>query len=214
MRKAFHLLALMVVIICWACPAAATPTFELTFDDLPTPNDKGIWGVVPEEYQDFYWKYVEVVNATAYAKNFGNTKIAFPSKPNAAYNGGLEGGFEVVAMASSKPFILEGAYFSSWAQNNKLVSYGSKGLTVTGYLDGEVVGSSTFSLTPTFVWQELAMGPVDLVEFRHLEKDNAHWWLMDNLQVAAVPLPGTIMLVCAGVSGLLIFGRRRRYRDS
>lgn len=200
---------LMLIILCWALPAVAGLAVDITFDDLATPNDKGTWGIVPEDYQGFSWQYIEVVNADAYAKSFGNSKIVFPSRPNAAYNGGPEGGFEVVTLAANSPFELEGAYFSTWAQKNKLVSYSSRGLTVSGYLKGKAVGSSAINLVPNFVWHSFDFGPVDLVEFRHTEKDNAHWWLMDNLKVALVPLPATLALFCLGLIGLLFFGRRR-----
>ena len=67
-------------------------------------------------------------------------------------------------------FFLEGAYFSTWAQNNKLAGFSSQGLTVTGYLDGKVAGSIKIPLTPNFVWQAMNFGPVDLVEFKHQER--------------------------------------------
>ena len=209
MRQICHLIVILFITVCWVMPAGALTTFELTFDDLPTPHDRGMWGVVPEDYQGFFWKYVEVVKGEAYKKYFDNTEITFPSKPKAAYNGGPDGGYEVVAMAAAQPFVLEGAYFATWAENNNFVSYGSKELTVIGYLHGNPVGSTTFALTPQFAWQDLQLGPVDLVTFRHVEKDNAHWWLMDNVRGALVPLPGTISLVGLGLIGLLCFGRRR-----
>ena len=52
-------------------------------------------------------------------------------------------------------------------------------------------------------------GPVDLVEFKRQEHDNAHWWLMDNLKVSAVPLPTTGVLFGAGLLALCVFGKRR-----
>ena len=80
---------------------------------------------------------------------------------------------------------------------------------VTGYLNGEVVGSTTFSLTPNFVWQELNFGQVDLIEFKTRECDDKHWWLMDNVQVSAIPIPTTIGMFCGGLLALFVFGRRR-----
>jgi hypothetical protein len=157
----------------------------------------------------FEWNFIEVERITDYQKTFNNKNITFPSSPLAALNGGQTGGNELVSFSSSRPFVIEGAYFSTWAQNNNVVSYSSKGLTVTGYLDGNVVGSTKFSLTPDFVWQDLKFGLVDLVEFRHLEKDDVHWWLMDNVQVSAVPLPNTLLLFGGGVIALGIFGKRR-----
>jgi hypothetical protein len=47
------------------------------------------------------------------------------------------------------------------------------------------------------------------VEFTHQEADNAHWWLVDNVQVSAVPIPATLGMFCGGLLALFVFGRRR-----
>ena len=117
-----------------------------------------------------------------------NKLINFPSKPVAAFNGDKDDACGVVSLANATPFLLEGAYFSTWDKNNKFYGKSSGGLTVTGYLNGEVVSSTTFSLTPTFVWRDSNFGPVDLIEFKTKEHDDKHWWLMDNVQVSAVLL--------------------------
>ncbi len=127
----------------------------------------------------------------------------------AAFNGGDGGGNQKVSLSSAKPILLEGAYFSTWAQNNSFAGFSSHELTVTGYLNGKEVASKTFSLTPSFAWQAFNFGPVDKMVFTHLERDNAHWWLMDNVQVSAVPVPTTIGMFCGGLLALFVFGRRR-----
>ena len=86
-----------------------------------------------------------------------------------------------------------------WAQNNSYAGFSSKGLTVTGYLDGKEVGSTTFSLSPDFVWHEFNLGLVNQVSFRHREHDDQHWWLMDNMKVSATPLPKTMFLFAGGI---------------
>jgi hypothetical protein len=199
--------AAMWVTLGLFCPASADSFYTINFDEVATPDGK--WGVVPDGYMGFEWNFIEVERITDYQNTFNNKNITFPSSPLAALNGGQTGGNELVSFSSSRPFVIEGAYFSTWAQNNNVVSYSSKGLTVTGYLDGNVVGSTKFSLTPDFVWQDLKFGLVDLVEFRHLEKDDVHWWLMDNVQVSVVPLPNTLLLFGGGVIALGIFGKRR-----
>ncbi len=129
--------------------------------------------------------------------------------PLAAFNGGDGGGNQIVSFSSLKPVLLDGAYFSTWAQNKSFAGFSSQELTVAGYLNGKEVASQTFSLTPGFVWQGFNFGPVNQVVFTHLESDNAHWWLMDNVQVSAVPIPTTIGMFCGGLLALGIFGRRR-----
>lgn len=210
MKKWLTLVAAMCLTFGLVCPAGATSTYTITFDDVPTPN--GTWGVIPDGYLGFEWNFIEVERNTDYQGTFKNKKITFPSSPLAALNGGKTGGNELVSFSSPKPFLIEGAYFSTWAENNKFVGYSSMGLTATGYLDGKVVGSTKFSLTPDFVWQALNFGPVDLVEFKHNEKDDAHWWLMDNMKVSAVHLPSTLLLFSAGLFALCVFGKRRTIR--
>jgi len=203
---------LLLVVAMWLSfgligPASATITSTITFDDVPTPQ--GTWGVVPDGYLGFDWNFIEVERITDYQQTYNNPQLTFPSSPLAALNGGVSGGNEVVGFSRTKPFLLEGAYFSTWAQNNKLTGFSSQGLTVTGYLDGKVAGSIKIPLTPNFVWQAMNFGPVDLVEFKHQEPDNSHWWLMDNVKVSAVPLPTTGLLFGGGLLALCVFGKRR-----
>lgn len=195
------------------CPAGATSTDTITFDDLPTPNDKGAWGVIPDGYMGFDWQYFEGEKFNDYKKTYSNSKAHFPSAPNAAYNGGPEGGYEVVSFSSDHRFVLQGAYFSTWAQNNQFTGFSSRGLIVTGYLDGKMVGSTKVPLTPDFVWQGFNFGLVDQVAFTHQEHDNKHWWLMDNLQVSGVPLPATGGLFCGGLIALYLSGSRHAKRQ-
>lgn len=203
---------LMAAVAMWwavgmCAPAGAAASYTITFDDLPTPMEK-FWGIVPDGYLGFDWELAEVVKITGYQKEYGNKQAKFPSNPNAAYNGGNDAGSEKISFAANEAFLLTGGYFSTWTENKKMAGYSSQGLTVTGYLDGKAVGSSTFSLTPDFVWQEFTFGPVDLVVFRHQESDNRHWWVMDNLQVSAVPQPTTLILFGSGILILGIFGKK------
>jgi hypothetical protein len=188
-------------------PVQADTMYTINFDDVATPN--GSWGVVPDGYMGFDWNFIEVERIADYQKSFNNKQLSFPSTALAALNGGQTGGNEVVSFSRSQPFVLEGAYFSTWARNNTFTGFSSRGLTITGYRNGEAAGSTTFSLTPEFVRQEFNFGPVDLVEFRHMEKDDAHWWLMDNVAVSPVALPTTLGLFCGGLLALCVFGRRR-----
>jgi hypothetical protein len=207
MKKWLILSVAMWVTLGLFCPASAASTYNITFDDVPTPD--GNWGVVQDGYMGFDWNFIEVERITDYQQTYNNNTITFPSSPLAALNGGNTGGNELVSFSSSKPFLLEGAYFSTWAQNNNFTSFSSRGITVTGYLDGNVVGSTKISLTSDFVWQDTNFGPMDLVEFRHQEQDNSHWWLMDNMKVSAVPLPATLVLFGGGLFALVVFGKRR-----
>jgi hypothetical protein len=195
---------LTVVLIC---PVSANNIEIITFDDVLEPNVN--WGVVPDGYMGLDWKHIEVERITDYRQTYNNRLITFPSAPLAALNGGESGGNRVVSFSSPKPILLGGAYFSTWAEHNWFADFSSHELTVAGYLNGKEMGSKTFSLTPDFAWQAFDFGLVDQVVFTHLERDNAHWWLMDNVQVSAIPIPATIGMFCGGLLALVVFGRRR-----
>jgi hypothetical protein len=191
-----------------AGPAAAAGSYTITFDEVTVQPVN--WGVVPDGYMEFDWNFIEFQRNNDYRNTYNNKNITFPSPPYAALNGGESGGNEVVSFASARPFELEGGFFGTWAQNNTFAGFSSRGLTVTGYLGRTEVGSQTFALTPNFAWQEFDFGPVTMVQFTHLEHDNAHWWLMDNLKLSAVPLPTTLGLFCGGLLALAVSGKRRR----
>lgn len=207
MRRLLFMAGAVCLILGVTCPAEATNSYTITFDDVTVQPVN--WGVVPDGYMGFDWNFIEFERNNDYRNTYNNKQITFPSPPYAALNGGESGGNELVSFSSASPFAMEGAFFSAWAQNNTFAGFSSRGLTVTGYLGGTEVGSKSFALTPNFVWQEFDFGPVNLVQFIHLEHDNAHWWLMDNLKLSAVPLPTTLGLVCGGLLALFFSGKRR-----
>jgi hypothetical protein len=207
MKKWQVLLAVVSLTVVLTCPASANSMKTITFDDVLSPGVN--WGVVPNGFMGLDWKNIEVERITDYQSTYNNHLLTFPSVPLAAFNGGDGGGNQVVSFSSPKPILLDGAYFSTWAQNNSFADFSSHELTVVGYLNGKEVASQTFSLTPDFAWQGFNFGPVDQVEFTHQEADNAHWWLVDNVQVSAVPIPATLGMFCGGLLALFVFGRRR-----
>jgi hypothetical protein len=187
--------------------ASANSTSTITFDDVLQPGVN--WGVVPNGYMGLDWQCIEVERLSDYQQTYNNYQLTFPSVPLAALNGGNTGGNELVSFSSARPILVEGAYFSTWAQNNSYAGFSSQELTVTGYLNGQEVGSTSFSLSPNFVWQEFNFGLVDQVSLRHREHDDQHWWLMDNMKVSATPLPKTMFLFGGGLIALGLFGKRR-----
>lgn len=208
MKKWLIVLAVVWLMVVLTCPVRANSTYIFTFDDVATPFDK-TWGTIPDDYQGFQWKEFGAISNAGYQEEFKNNLIIFPSTPVAAFNGDESDASRVISLANSTPFLLEGAYFSTWDKNNKFYGKSSDGLIVMGYLNGEIVGSTKFALTPEFVWQGFNFGPVDLIEFRTQEHDNKHWWLMDNVQVSVIPIPTTMGMFCGGLLALYVFGRRR-----
>ena len=71
---------LLLVVAMWLsfgliCPARATITSTITFDNVPTP--KGTWGVVPDGYLGFDWTFIEVQKVADYQKTYKKTKKYF-----------------------------------------------------------------------------------------------------------------------------------------
>jgi hypothetical protein len=212
MKKWLAILSATCLMMVLTCPAGANSIETITFDTILNPSVN--WGVVPNGYMGLNWDNIEVERVTDYQSRFNNHSLTFPSVPLAAFNGGDIGGNKIVSFSSPNPILLNGAYFSTWAQNNSFANFSSHELTVAGYLKGTEVASKTFALIPDFVWQGFNFGPVDTVLFIHKENDNAHWWLMDNVQVSAIPIPATIGLLTGGLLALCFFGRRRTQKLS
>jgi hypothetical protein len=216
MRKCLVLWAVLGLLVIFTCPANADSTYVLTFDDVAFPKDS-ILGTITDNYQGFEWDGFGVISEQGYKSQryYKNDKISFPSSPVAVFNGQQGKGMPVVSLANSKPFLLEGAYFSTWDKNNKPINgQSADGLTVIGYLDGKEVGNTKFSLTPDFVWEAFNFGPVDLLTFNALGSNDNCLWLMDNVQIAnnvqvsVVPLPTTLGMFCGGLLALYVFRRR------
>ena len=49
-----------------------------------------------------------------------------------------------------------------------------------------------------------------VVNWRYFNADNDWWWALDNIEVSAIPEPGSLSLVLMGLLGALAFRRRRR----
>jgi hypothetical protein len=198
--------ALWITLGLWSL-ASANSSYTITFDEAANPSNKIDWGVLPDGYMGLDWQFLELEKYNDYKKS--NSGAHFPSPPFAVFNGGPSKGYMTVSFSSDHPFVFEGAFFSTWANKNKFTIGSANGLIVTGYLDGKVVGSTRFPLTPEFIWQNINFGVVDLVELTNQEHDNKYWWLMDNMKVSATPLPNTMFLFGGGLIALGLFGKRR-----
>lgn len=198
--KTGFLLTLMMLV---ACPAVAV---VLNFDDI---NTGGEYAQIPSGYKGFSWdENFWVVNNSFYKNNFNNSNN-FPSNFNAAFN---VFGEPIVFISNTTPFLLAGADFSTWAENNTYnSSYSSIGLKVTGFLNNNPVGSIDIDLETGFVnYQLITLGWVDKVTFETSEESEGYWWLMDNLEIQPVPEPATMLLLGSGLIGVL--GLRRKFK--
>src|SRR3954452_12136434 len=84
----------------------------LTFDTISAgPNS----ALIQPGYGGFTWGPLFGVISSAYYDSFYGTSVAFPSEPNAAFNGL---GVPVVTV-SGAPFAFQGAYFATFVQSSQ-----------------------------------------------------------------------------------------------
>ena len=202
MKKA----TLTVFVLALALVLAGPANAELVdFDSIIAADTER---AIPTGYAGFTWDSLFAVMSDSYDYNPTNhNTVTFPSSPNAAFNGT---GVVQVYASKSTPFNLVGAYFSYFAVNDGFSPYSSAGITVTGYNSGRLVGAVHVSLTNNFVYQSLGLANIDTVTFTTDEGVDKHWWLMDNMEYSAVPLPGTVWLLGSGFLGLAGWRRFRK----
>lgn len=160
------------------------PAAVLHFDDLTTTS----WESLPPAYGGFEWSPdpgdFEFVAKNCYQFDYGNVLIEFPSGSSAVYNGD---GAVTVVVSSQTPFRFIGADFAYWSEFSGFSAVASsRSVTVNGYLGGQLVGSATMPLGPTFRTLEAQFARVDRLEFLNDGKTR-HFWLLDNFTYAPAP---------------------------
>jgi hypothetical protein len=186
--------------------ASGAESAIVNFDDLSTPDNSGgaLWGTVPASYAGFTWTGWEVQENSSYKSVYNNT-YNFPSTPNAAYNGGT--GNATVTITSSGVFDFTSAYFWKWTQNNAGQSWSAMSLAVSAFLNDVQVGSTqTITLASSPASVNLGFSGIDEIRFTTAANK---YWMMDNANMAPVPIPPTVWLLGSGLIGLV--GLRRRF---
>ncbi len=179
----------------------------ITFDDL---SDNGGGTPIQSGYAGFIWTRLDVVNTTL-AQGPSGYQLGAVSGTNAVYN--PFGSPAEIYSSSFTPFTFVGAYFTA-AWND--------GLTITAWgLDnnGTVVDETSFVVNAhgptleTFNWSN-----VTELEFvgsggtPGYSQDGASGtqFLMDDVTLEPVPLPGAAWLLFSGLSGMGLWGLRRK----
>jgi hypothetical protein len=181
--------------------ASSSQALVLNFDDVVTSSFVSL----PANYQGFTWSAnAAVVDNAWYNTTYGNN-IAFPSAAKALFN---DTGQATVAAANNALFTFDGLSAAFWAASNSSWAYASSTLTVRGYLNNVLVGSSSMNLGAQFASMSGFAGALDRLEFIN-DGIAEHYWLVDNVRLGT---PGTVpepMTMGLGLAAVAAYARRR-----
>ena len=142
-----------------------------------------------------------------------NNTYGTPSSPNFAYNGG--DGYKTIS-TSGTAFNFDGAYVTSFAQNNGYQSFSSQNLTINAYNGASLVGTWTGSLSPSsFVALPTAAHFLNVTSLEFISDAEGKYWGLDDFAFSAVPEPttmiaGALLLLPFGASTLRVLRRHRK----
>jgi hypothetical protein len=176
----------------------------VNFDSVST---SGGWGLVPASYAGYTWtsssnptESWEVVTNSYYRNTYGQ-QYDFPTNPNAAYN---DSGAATMTITSANLFNFTSAYFWGWTGSVAPAS----SLTVSGYNGATLIGSTPITLASSPALVNLNFSGIDKIEFTTTA---GKYWLMDNANMAPVPVPPSVWLLGSGLVGLV--GLRRKFTN-
>jgi len=183
-----------------AVTASGSVVKVIGFDDLATPVDAynlvNVWGLVPTYYGGLDWTGWEIMDNDAYAVLYADTP-AIPSSPNFAYPG-LES--ELLSIGSGEPFQFLGAELSGWPFTYSPVA---QSVTISAYLDGKPVGSTTTYVSPS---EWLSSGGIAGLVNELVFAPNDEYFRLDDLTVIETPEPATMALFGVALAGLGVAG--------
>lgn len=190
-----------VLAVLAACAASAQASV-INFDDISNP---GCCTFPSAGYAGFDWSGGMGTQSWVFA-DAGSTVFAGTNAHSGSNFAWSNGGTSLDLSRDG------GATFdfnSMWARTG----WPSSGYTVTGYLDGAVVGSQHVAVTQDYAFASFDLVGVDDVT---IVGDGGNL-LIDDINVvttaaAAVPEPSEVALMLAGLGGLAALARRRASR--
>jgi hypothetical protein len=168
----------------------------LTFDDVPGGSIKGSYGDMPI-YQGYTFSpTLDWIDVEDPSYNYGAYSGDFALINNA-------GGVGTIIESSTIDFTFGGL----WAKSSRTApdSGGPDVLfgNISGYNDGNLVWELATSLNGSYEYYAAQAGMID-----ELRLDLGNFFLVDDLELNAVPVPAAAWLFGSGLIALLGFARR------
>ncbi|MFZ5447016.1 MAG: hypothetical protein ACOZFS_00050 [Thermodesulfobacteriota bacterium] len=192
------------ILLVWAlgvvlCAPGLAAAMVINFD-----SNIELDGHVPTDYLGFSWgaNWWTIKNSS-FQSNWFNTGD-FPSLPNAAHNSGLT----TLAISFPALYDVTSAHFRSWSWQDTFYDSSARRVTVKAYRGISLEGTRVVDLSPgAMVLTPLNFDGVDKLEFI---TEQFKSWLVDDITINQVPLPGALVLLGVGIVRLVAYSRRRR----
>jgi hypothetical protein len=161
---------------------------------------------IPDGYGGFHW------DPNFYNVNNGYLQTNYGFSYGAPSGGAAFNAFDgrQVSLWRDTPFTFEGAYFSTWGNDDQYSNMSSLTVTILAYdSQNQLLGTIESSLPAD---QFIFVG-ADIPNVSKLVFDNdgisGHRWLMDDLTYEAVPEPASLIISGSGISALFFVARSR-----
>jgi hypothetical protein len=136
---------------------------------------------ISDPFNDFYWdpNYLEVTKNYTYTSSDCDSKNSYgaPSGIHAVHNGWGHNEIEIYRQSGTFNFI--GAFFTSWAYEDNYNQTSALSVTLEGYSNNTLVGSTTMALSPNrYDWFQADLQNID--ELVIVAPAGEKYWLMDD----------------------------------
>lgn len=163
---------------------------------------------IPDGYGGFHW------DPNFYNVNNGYLQTNFGFSYGAPSGGAAFNAFDglQVSLSRDTPFTFDGAYFSTWGENDQYSDMSSRSVTILAYdAQNNLLGTIESSLpADQFIFLSADIPNVSKLVFDN-DGVTGHRWLMDDLTYdeAVVPEPGTLVFLGSAIPLVAATLRRR-----